>query len=204
MLNTMKLGPALLLVLSGCAALEPAGGARTVYVPSPYGSGSQPDPMAVELSPQVTPPPPMPPVFVNPGLPPPRARRIDGPARICRDRLAVEIVAGERLDESNSALVVLGPNGGFSLEAWNYQLPRDADLLRAAGTVSVPGLGDLERIEITAPGQGRSTLAYVIRNTQGASFDRWAVLAGSFDGTANDLALLSRVSRTGVDLSGCA
>jgi hypothetical protein len=156
--------------------------------------------MAVELSPQIT-PPPIPPVFTNPGLPPPRPRRTEGPARVCRDQLAVEILAGEQLDETNRALAVFGPDSDFSVEVWNYQLPRDADFIQAAGTVSVPGLGQLERIEITAPGHGPSQFAYVIPNRPGASFDRWAVIAGRFDGSPRDLA---RVSRAGGDLSGCA
>lgn len=193
----MKWTVSLLLFLSGCAALEPAGGASTVYVPSPYGPGSQPNPMAVELSPQVT-PPPQPPVFVNPGLPPPH-RLIKGPARVCRAGLAVGIVAGEQADESNNAIVVIDGDGGFSVETWTGPLPRGVASVRPAGTVTIPGFGEVERIHTTAP----HGVAYVIRNAPGADFDRWIVRASRLDGGPGDLALLSRISRTGGDLSGC-
>jgi hypothetical protein len=153
--------------------------------------------MAVELSPQVT-PPPQPPVFVNPGLPPPH-RLITGPARVCRGGLAVQIVAGEQADESNNAIVVIDGDGGFSVETWTGPLPRDVSTVRPAGTVRVPGLGEVERIHTTPP----QDVAYVIRNAPGAGFDRWIVRAARFDGGPRDLALLSRISRTGADLSGC-
>jgi len=192
--------PLVFVALQACSALEPTGGEASAFTYSPYAAASQPNPERVILAPRIT-DTPQPPIASSAGtesyqhLPRPVIENLVGPGRVCRDGLRVELFPGEREVTSNASIWIYGGDIDLLVESWIYELPRDQDFLRSTGFVTVPGLGEVERIEITRPNPTGPRYAYVINTQRVAMFRRLGVSSTSFEGTEADLASLARIAR---------
>lgn len=167
---------------------------------SPYAPASQPNPERVTLAPQAN-DSPRPPTAASASngsyehLPRPVIENLVGPTRVCKAGLLVEVLSGERAVTSHASIWIHGGTTDLMLEAWSYELPRDQDFLRSIGFVTVPGLGEVERIEITRPNPTGPRYSYIIDTPPPAMFRRWGASSTSFDGTEADLISLIRIVR---------
>lgn len=200
--------PFVLVGLQACASLEPAGGESSTFTYSPYAAPGQPNLERVTLAPQIA-DTPQPATLVSgqsasyEHLPRPVMENLIGPGRVCRGGLRVEVLPGERAVISNASIWIHGDGVDLLLETWIYELPRDEAFLRSAGFVTVPGLGEVERIEITRPHPTGPRYSYVIDTRRAAMFGRWGVSSTRFGGTEADLADLARIAVDGAGAGGC-
>lgn len=195
-----------LVGLQACSSLEPAGGDSSTFTYSPYAAPGQPSLERVTLAPQIA---DVPQIGTSGSgqsaayehLPRPVMENLVGPGRVCRGGLRVEVLAGERAVISNASIWIQGGGVDLLLEAWIYELPRDEAFLRSAGFVTLPGMGEVERIEITRPHPTGPRYSYVIDARRVPTFGRWGVSSTRFEGTVADLAALARIAVD--DAGGC-
>lgn len=187
--------------LYGCASLEPAGGALSTFVYSPYAPAGQPNPMRIEVdttshamspSPElpIAGPLPAPNVDVHPLRP--SIRHLSGPVRICKWGMSVDVLGNEKAFEDNPSVSINGDGFRFTVEGWSHEFPRDQAYIKHAGHVSLPDGREAELFALAQSDPTYPRFAYVFGGGPNSLFAEWSVRSADFDGSKKDFTWLSR------------
>jgi len=119
-----------------------------------------------------------------------------GPIRICTPLFAFDVRAGEGYWDTGREQVVRFGRHSFTFgEPWLVlEGPQYRDFVRPMGTLVVPGIGTLERVELTARNQGGPYIVYLYDTGYRGPGGKMLIRSDLFDGSDRDLALFERLA----------
>jgi hypothetical protein len=117
-----------------------------------------------------------------------------GPLRICDRLFAFDVRAGEGyLDGAWGHVVRFGGHYLGVGQRWLYAGESFRDIVRPLGTLDLPGVGLLERIELGSRNGPDKIIVYLHDTGDGGPYAKMEIRSDAFDGSERDLALLNRV-----------
>jgi hypothetical protein len=126
-----------------------------------------------------------------------------GPIRICTPLFAFDVQAGEGYwDTGREHIVRFGRHHFTFGERWSLDGPQHRDFVRPMGTLDVPGIGTLERVELTARNDGGPRIVYLYDTRERQLYPKVQIASDLFDGSDRDVARLERLAfgQTRVDM----
>lgn len=119
-----------------------------------------------------------------------------GPIRICTPLFAFDVRAGEGYwDTGREQIVRFGRHSFTFGEPWDLlDGPQYRDFVRPMGTLDVPGIGTLERVELTARNHGGPYIVYLYDTGYRGPGGKMQIRSDLFDGSDRDLALFERLA----------
>lgn len=119
-----------------------------------------------------------------------------GPMRICTPLFAFDVRAGEAyLDTGREQVVRFGRHSFTFGEPWLViEGPHYRDFVRPMGTLDVPGIGPLERVELTARNHGGPYIVYLHDTGYRGPGGKMMIRSDLFDGSDRDLVLFERLA----------
>jgi len=119
-----------------------------------------------------------------------------GPIRICTPLFAFDVRAGEGYWDTGREHVVRFGRHSFTFgEPWLLlDGPQYRDFVRPMGTLDVPGIGTLERVELTARNHGGPYIVYLYDTGYRGPGGKMLIRSDLFDGSDRDLALFERLA----------
>jgi hypothetical protein len=118
-----------------------------------------------------------------------------GPIRACTPHFAFDVRAGEAYVHSGQDHHVRIGRHTFAFgEPWYLDGPQHRDFVNPMGTLDVPGLGRLERVQLTARNGGGPYIAYLYDTGYRGPGHKVVIRFGPFDGSDRDIAWLQRLA----------
>ncbi len=118
-----------------------------------------------------------------------------GPIRICTPLFAFDVRAGEGYLHTGPGHVVRFGHHNFTFgEPWHLDGPQFSDFVRPMGTLDVPGIGRLERVELTARNHGGPNIVYLYDTGFRGPGRKVQIRSDLFDGSDGDVARFDRLA----------
>lgn len=118
-----------------------------------------------------------------------------GPIRACTPHFAFDVRAGEAYTHAGREhLVRVGRHTYAFGEPWHLEGPEYRDFFNPMGTVEVPGIGRLERIQLTARNGYGPSIAYLYDTGYRGPGRKLVIRFGQFDGSDRDIPSLQRLA----------
>ncbi|HYD13722.1 MAG TPA: hypothetical protein VEC11_12815 [Allosphingosinicella sp.] len=115
-----------------------------------------------------------------------------GPIRICTPHFAFDVRAGEAWWDATPQHYVYSGRHRFKFgEPWSLDGPQHRDFVNPMGTLDVPGIGRLERVQLTARNWGGPYIVYLYDLGSGRKVQ---IQFDEFDGTDADVARFARLA----------
>lgn len=116
-----------------------------------------------------------------------------GPLRVCTDRFAFDVAAGESYEVEGGSYMLHFPGGGLTVESWIYSGMDMSDIVRPLGFADLESGPQLQRIRLFSRNAPGSEIVYLYHTGVRSMFPILSIRSNRFDGSENDLVLLRRL-----------
>lgn len=118
-----------------------------------------------------------------------------GPIRICTPLFSFDVRAGEAWWDATPEHYVYSGRHSFRFgEPWHLDGPQYRDFVNPMGTLDVPGIGRLERVQLTARNHGGPYIVYLYDTGYPGPGGKVQIRFDEFDGTDRDIARFERLA----------